>query len=341
MLLRESLGLGDMKDVDPLLLRPIPSSAGQVAGWDQVLITNNADPLIPIGIGTECHDLYSSGIYAGERTDSPYYHNPYPGSLITVFLRQQVAQQLTQAQNLLPSRYRLVIYDGYRPLQVQREIYYRYHLALKRRFPRWQESRLALETQKYVSFPSHDDSKPPPHSTGGAVDVALVKIPDDIAAMLPVNHGSMTEGQRLSLSLRQTSSIARHGKLLEFGTRYDYGGTAASLAYYERLSEMKPLSEKERRALINRRLLYNVMNCVGMKGYSNEWWHFNSDKTQMGAITAGYSHAEYGRIELDHDHLTHEESRKKLNRSGARSTSIQKAAALLPPRQSTKIMEEM
>ena len=101
------------------------------------------------------------------------------------YLRKGVVQRLENAQDILQKRYagyRLKIFDGYRPLSVQsfmieydsnrlaQEIYKKSFLALE------EQDRIYIE-KKVGSFwsPIADDvaQNPPPHSTGGAVDLTL------------------------------------------------------------------------------------------------------------------------------------------------------------------------
>jgi hypothetical protein len=159
---------------------------------------------------------------------------------------------------------------------------------------------------------------------------------------------SPNDSEKWLLTAKKTYLIAKHGQMLEFGTPYDYGGKEASLTYYENLALIKRLSKQEQKALLNRRMLYNLMTFVGLEGYADEWWHFNSRKTQMGSVTAGYSYAEYSGIDLQPVDYIHEENRRKHMSSGSgrairqsseypiftTETTIKRAAVLVPPKES-------
>ena len=50
---------------------------------------------------------------------------------------------------------------------------------------------------------------------------------------------------------------------------------------------------------------------AGFEPYADEWWHYNSKKSQMGAKTAGQDKAEYGAMELSPNNWHHELIRRK------------------------------
>ncbi len=41
-------------------------------GWEDVALTENGDPLVPVGPFTDFPDLFTNSVYYGERADSPY-----------------------------------------------------------------------------------------------------------------------------------------------------------------------------------------------------------------------------------------------------------------------------
>lgn len=48
-----------------------------------------------------------------------YYQQQIPDSLQVIYVREGVYKRLQQALTLLPQEYSLLLYDGYRPFQVQ------------------------------------------------------------------------------------------------------------------------------------------------------------------------------------------------------------------------------
>jgi D-alanyl-D-alanine dipeptidase len=83
-------------------------------------------------------------------------------------LRETVANRLVDAQATLPGGLRLLIIEGYRPLDLQRSIFDGYRNELRAAHPDWADDRLHVETSKFAS-----PVEVAPHSTGGAVDLTL------------------------------------------------------------------------------------------------------------------------------------------------------------------------
>jgi D-alanyl-D-alanine dipeptidase len=87
-------------------------------------------------------------------------------------VRATVAEMLCQASRSLPAEVRLGVVEGWRAPHIQRRMY----LAIWRRFkemhPDWSDVTLKRVVNRY-SAPM-DLRVPPPHTTGGAVDVLLL-----------------------------------------------------------------------------------------------------------------------------------------------------------------------
>lgn len=237
----------------------IPSDAGGVDGWRFVLLKECGEPLVAIGEGTEYSDILACAVYAGEHPSSPYR-----GALAieaaepVIYLRRSVAERLRHAQATLPNGLRLVVFDGYRSVQVQQALYDQFLDELRDLRPSWSDGQLRDETERYVSLPSTSTSCPSPHLTGGAVDVAILK----------------------------------DGRMLEFGTPFDHGTERSALRYFEDSHNVH--TEADEIARDNRRLLYRVMHEAGFEGFMYEWWHFNAPETQMGARSGHRECAVFG-----------------------------------------------
>ena len=302
------------------LYKPIPAEIAPVAGWKEVPLKEGGEPLVPIGsfVGNDFDRIFTSSIYYGERQDSPYGRESLVGSLVTTFARKEVAEQLLKVESSLPPGQHIIVYDSYRPLEVQQSIYDQYFNALKQKHPDWTDEQLSDETQRFVSIPSTNPDRPSPHNTGGSIDVAIYRLPDEIEARVSeINNrvaeigGDVGNAQEVyELEMERIGLIAKHAELLDFGTQWDWGGPEAALNYYEVLSAQRELTEKEQVARDNRRLLYNLMVNVGFEPYADEWWHYNSKKSQMGAKTAGLPMAEYGAAQLSEENRKIEEIRK-------------------------------
>lgn len=88
------------------------------------------------------------------------------------FVRRSVAEMLATANEALMAKgYRLSIAEGWRSPHMQRRMYDTAKQILRKRYPQWSETKLVRVTNQY-SAPLHPTS-PPPHTTGGAVDVWL------------------------------------------------------------------------------------------------------------------------------------------------------------------------
>jgi D-alanyl-D-alanine dipeptidase len=84
---------------------------------------------------------------------------------------QSVAEMLATAQSGLPAGIQLELLEGYRPLRIQRRLFAAAYHHLRVRHPRWTAAQLREAANVLVADPT---VAPPPHSTGGAIDVFLV-----------------------------------------------------------------------------------------------------------------------------------------------------------------------
>jgi len=298
------------------LEQPIPLNLPSVSCWREIPIQEGGELLVPLGPFSPNFEIFTRSIYGGEGNESPYMDKPLGGNLITMFVREKVASQLQSAQSLLPGGMHFVVFDTYRPLTVQQSLFDKYFGDLKSQHPDWKEEDLLTETQKYVSVPSHDLTKPSPHNTGGSVDLAIYQLPIDIDfAVIEVvdklhllNDHPWEEAYKLEMEM--IAMIKQNARMLDFGIPFDWGGEEAALNYFERLGQNRELTPEEIVARDNRRLLYNVMVSAGFEPFESEWWHYNDPKTQMGARTAGLPFAEYGAINLSPANFRHETMRR-------------------------------
>ena len=87
-------------------------------------------------------------------------------------VRESVAKMLNAAAEALPKGYRLSIIEGWRPGYIQRRMWLTSWLRFKKLHPDWSDHQIKRIVNRFVAPP--DAGVPPPHSTGGAVDVQLV-----------------------------------------------------------------------------------------------------------------------------------------------------------------------
>ncbi len=87
-------------------------------------------------------------------------------------LRERVAKMVLVAANNLPDGLRLQIVEGYRPLQIQRAHFKHSLEEACKRMPGASEEEILTEAGRYSAPP--DAPTPPPHTTGGAVDLEII-----------------------------------------------------------------------------------------------------------------------------------------------------------------------
>ena len=87
-------------------------------------------------------------------------------------LRESVARMICEAARALPTGLQLRVVEGYRPLVVQREHFKHSLEEARKRMPDASEAAIWMEAGRYSAPP--DAPTPPPHTTGGAVDVEIV-----------------------------------------------------------------------------------------------------------------------------------------------------------------------
>lgn len=100
-----------------------------------------------------------------------------------LYLRQEATDRLIQASKNLPAGYSFVIFDSYRPIVVQQEIFSRFKDELRKSHQEINENELNSMTEVYVSLPSRDPLKPSPHSTGGAIDLSIANEKQELLEM--------------------------------------------------------------------------------------------------------------------------------------------------------------
>jgi zinc D-Ala-D-Ala dipeptidase len=169
-------------------------------------------------------------------TEPVYHRKGYEEAVTEIWLRAEVTDRLVRAAGrLVADGYGLKLLDGWRPLQLQRTLRAEYGTAIER------ESGLtgkALEERLDTFVSPVDTADPPPHTTGGAVDVTLC--------------------------------TTRDGADVEMGGNFDELGDRSHPNYYE--GRELPPEQVEFRD--RRRLLAGAMVEAGFWQLPTEWWHF-------------------------------------------------------------------
>ena len=184
--------------------------------------------------------------------DPRYPAEGYPAAMPECWAPEGVARQLQAAAETLPPGWQLVVFDAWRPLAVQQQLFDRYKAELRGAHPEASEQALEQAAQRYVALPSADPARPSPHATGGAVD----------------------------LSLRDET-----GALLDMGTPFDAFDERSRTRYFvKRLEGDGALARREATCLENRRLLFHTLARAGFTNYPEEWWHVDLGNQFWGRI---------------------------------------------------------
>lgn len=198
-------------------------------------------------------------------------------------LRRGVVDRLLVAQEHLQTAqpgWKLAIFDGYRPVAVQKFMVDHTFRELVQA-QGWQQENLTSEQSESLwelvhqiwAVPNYDRATPPPHSTGGAVDLALADAT---------------------------------GAIVDFGSPIDEMSARSHPDYYAKhsplqrwlLSEAEVTPDPQRQTYHQQRLLLRaIMEQAGFQRHPGEWWHFCYGD-QMWAWLSEATTAIYGRVEV-------------------------------------------
>jgi len=224
--------------------------------WNKIPIKDNVDKLIAIPSCLKFSDPH------------PYSHlgAPYKDKTSIWKLREEVVNRLVKVNDYLISKssFNLLIYDSWRPLEVQEFMFKRAFLLECEK----SDIDISFENMKYYpsilkkvekfwAYPSHDTRCPPPHSTGGALDVSLSD---------------------------------KDGNLVEMGSMVDQMDEASNPYFYAFIKNEEAIIWNSRR-----NLLREIMSKFGFAQHPNEWWHF-SYGDQLWAWKNKKANALYGKI---------------------------------------------
>lgn len=179
--------------------------------------------------------------------DRSYVKMGVPGAMDRCLMRRGVFEKLQAALDLLGEGYGFLVFDALRPLPVQQALFDKQLACVRSDHPELTLDQAREETREFVALPIRDEKRPSTHMTGGAVDLTL----------------------------------CYEGRPLDMGTVFDDFRENAHSDFYERGG----LTEAERDVRDNRRLLYNLLRCVGFTNYESEWWHFDYGDLSWGGAT--------------------------------------------------------
>lgn len=204
------------------LSKPIPSLE-EPPDWARLPLCECSEPMVALRSG-------EGRIY----TNSLYVQMGIPGASETICVRAGIRERLLAAASRLPSGITLMVFDGFRPLVVQQYLFDHYSAVIAAERGLTGEALFAA-VREFVALPNADPTCPPPHRTGGAVDVYLI----DEAT----------------------------GEPLPMGTEPDSTAPEAATRWFEETPE-EPYTT-------NRRMLFHAMTAEGFTNYRAEWWHYD------------------------------------------------------------------
>ena len=314
--------MSDRLDLREVTQTPIPD-VPPLNGWENVPIYERRELLTPLGEHTDYYDLFTSSFYSGERRFSPFYPDGLKDSLSTIFVRESVAKALRKAERLLPKQYHLAVVDGYRPAALQHAIFNDYYSRLQRKFPQLSEDQRVKKAQEFAPVLSRSPKKPFPQSTGGSVELVVVKVHEEIEKEIELKDQLLKDDphnpdwQNIQMLQWWRNHFAGQNTLQ---IDFDYGQDKAHLNYYEQLEKKRSLSDSEVLQRDNRRLLYHVMTHpnVGFQPNPFKWWNYNFGN-QMAAKSDGQGVAFYGAAHFSPVHQAFE-NMQRAHLNGSLST---------------------
>ena len=212
--------------------------------------------------GADLIDSTSNDNLAFARIDSSTWAEPrmqYPligmdHAEFGCYLRATVADMLRRAAAALPNGMRFAIWDAWRPLALQEELYYTYRDQIIREFSLEALSDDAREKfiANYVALPIADRAHPPAHTTGGAVDLTI---------------------------------IDADGLYLQMGTEFDSFSNQTAALWYEDCTHRTNDDTNWELIRDNRRMLRSAMEQAGFTILPSEWWHFDFGDSNWAGTT--------------------------------------------------------
>lgn len=193
------------------------------------------------------------------------------------FVRREVADMLDQAMGLLPAGMKFRIWDAWRPLLLQRELYYRYKDTIIRQFhlegkdPGQQDQFIS----RYVSLPVSDHRLAPLHATGGALDLTLT---DSSGRELPMGTGFDAFTERTQTNWYETHTDDEDDSTSDPEETDSPSDPEETGSHAGEAADDLTIRD-------NRRLLYHIMTDAGFVNLESEWWHYEYGDRHWAEVT--------------------------------------------------------
>lgn len=252
-----------MKTVYDYSITPLPAIKADftTADYRNIPFDDNHersnDPLVNI----KDYDLAGQNYYYRHDLQNPPYYKQLEVGRNEILLRKTVAEKLQAVNSFLePFRLEVFIMDGYRPIEVQQEIWDFFIKQAKMLISDATPEQLYDYAAQYASDPNYydldDPTSWPIHTTGGSVDLTLKVIDQPELLFMGSIFDDPTE-----------LSHTRHFDDIYNKAREDKVIVSPSIL----------------NATKNRRILYYAMTAQNFTNYHKEWWHFDLG-TQMWAL---------------------------------------------------------
>lgn len=240
--------------IDKKYIEPIIEYERTLSNWKNIPIEDCKEELVSL------KDIDDKIIISPQ-----YYINNIPGAENDCKVRTSIAEKLLRIAHRLPDGYCLLIWDTFRTIQTQQELFNGYYEIFKKETALVGDE-LINYTCKFVSLPSLDKTRPSPHNTGAVVDLTICTV-------------DKTE--------------------LLLGTKFDDFEEKAYTDFYEKkLVREGKLNDEDMEILLNRRILCNLFSEEGFVNYPYEIWH-KSFGDQMWCELLNKDLAIYGSSELE------------------------------------------
>ncbi len=187
-------------------------------------------------INPNCPDNLLCAEKYGFLVKPEYFDRGYKWALEKVYLKKEALEVLKKAEKLLPDNICFLFWDGFRPLELQKELFDELYQKRKKQFPSLVNDELLEMTNIFVAFPDERAL----HQHGFTIDLTLFDKEKNV--------------------------------LLEMGTDFDDFSEKAHMDFFQK---NPPKTEKDKKAQKNRELLKSVMIKSGFEGIKSEWWHFS------------------------------------------------------------------
>lgn len=125
-----------------------------------------------------------------------------------VFLRESVVKKLIHASHLLPDNIFFIIYDAYRPLSEQKDLWNKKYKYYQKLYPNETTEQITIRTKRVVADPRHGHGG---HQTGGAVDIGLC---DKNGVELDMGTAHSGNGPMIKTKAKVNKTVKRNRTIL-------------------------------------------------------------------------------------------------------------------------------